>query len=116
MKLAPASKFPGERTCQYQPSFKIPEPFSRSVFKKEDVTNKSKADREFVMSQVDKSNYGFFPSHELNKSTIVYNLGGGAQWTGGSVDPYKNIVYVSANELAYKIVVYEAFDINNNLR
>ena len=116
MKLAPASKFPGERTCQYQPSFKIPEPFSRSVFKKEDVTNKSKADREFVMSQVDKSNYGFFPSHELNKSTIVYNLGGGAQWTGGSVDPYKNIVYVSANESAHKIVVHEAFDINKNLK
>jgi len=115
MKLAPASKFPGERTCQYQPSFKIPEPFSRNVFKKEDVTNKSKADREFVMSQVDKSNYGFFPAHELNKPTIVYNLGGGAQWTGGSVDPYKNIVYVSTNESAYKIIVHESFDINKNL-
>ena len=104
-KLAPASKIPGEKTCQYQPSFKIPEPFSRNVFKKEDVTNKSKEDRDFVMSQVDNSNYGFFTPHEMNKFTITYNINGGAQWTGGSVDPYKNILYISANESAYKIMV-----------
>ena len=104
-KLAPASKIPGEKTCQYQPSFKIPEPFSRNVFKKEDVTNISVEDRDFVMSQVDNSNYGFFEPHEINKFTITYNINGGAQWTGGSVDPYKNIIYISANESAYKIMV-----------
>ena len=63
----------GEKTCAYQPSFKLPEPFSKNVFKKEDVTNRSDADREFVMSQVDNSNYGFFSTHELNKYTIFYN-------------------------------------------
>ena len=115
-RLAPASKFPGERTCLYQPYFHTPKPFSRNIFKKKHITNKSKEDREFVSSQVNNSNYGFFPAHELNKFTIVYNLGGGAQWTGGSVDPYKNIVYVSATEYANKIKVYESFDINNNLK
>ena len=104
-RLAPTSKIPGQRTCPYQPSFKIPEPFSRNVFKKEDVTNKSIKDREFVMSQVNESNYGFFQPHELNKFTITYNINGGAQWTGASVDPYNNILYVSANEAAYKILV-----------
>ena len=104
-KLAPTSTISGQKTCKYQPSFKIPEPFSRNVFKKEDVTNKSKKDREFVMSQVNESNYGFFQPHELNKFTITYNINGGAQWTGASVDPYKNILYVSANEAAYKILV-----------
>ena len=72
MKLAPASKFPGEKTCKYQPAFKLPEPFSRNVFKKEDVTDRSKEDRDYVMSAVEKANYGFFPTHELNKDTIVY--------------------------------------------
>ena len=93
MKIAPTSKLPGEKTCKYQPSFKLPEPFARNVFKKEDVTNRSKANRDYVMSIVNNSNYGFFPTHELNKDTIVYNLGGGAQWTGGSVDPYQNILF-----------------------
>jgi quinoprotein glucose dehydrogenase len=114
-KIAPASKIPGEKTCQYQPSFKIPEPFSRNVFKKEDVTNKSKAHREFVMSQVNDSNYGFFPAHEFNKFTIVYNINGGAQWTGGSIDPYKNVLYISANESAHKIKVSGSYDLDKIL-
>lgn len=105
MKLAPASKIPGEKTCKYQPSFKLPEPFARNVFKKEHVTNRSKANRDYVMSVVNNSNYGFFPTHELNKYTIVYNIPGGAQWTGASVDPYKNILYVTANQVPYRLKV-----------
>ena len=114
-KLAPTSKIPGEKTCEYQPSFKVPEPFSRNVFKIEDVTDKSIKDKEFVMSQVKESNYGFFEPHELNKFTISYNINGGAQWTGASVDPYKNILYVSANESAYKIMVTGSDDPNKVL-
>jgi len=114
MKLAPASKFPGEKTCKYQPSFKLPEPFSKNVFTKDDVTNRSKEDRDHVMSIVDKSNYGFFPTYELNKNTIVYNLSGGAQWMGGSVDPYKNILYVTTNEIPTILKVFASHDINKN--
>jgi quinoprotein glucose dehydrogenase len=114
-RLAPTSKIYGEKTCAYQPSFKIPEPFSRNVFKIEDVTNKSIKDRKHVLSQVNVSNYGFFEPHEFNKYTITYNLDGGAQWTGASVDPYKNILYVSANEQAYKILVSGSNDLKKVL-
>ena len=68
------------------------------------------------MSIVNNSNYGFFPAHELNKDTIVYNIGGGAQWTGASVDPYKNIIYVSANQIPYKLRVLQTYDINKNFQ
>ena len=57
----------------------------------------------------------FFQPHELNKFTISYNINGGAQWTGASVDPYKNILYVSANESAYKIMVTGSDDPNKVL-
>ena len=116
MRLAPVSKFPGEKTCEYQPFFKIPEPFSRNIFKKEDITIRTKADRDHVISQVNKSNFGFFPTHEINKYTITYNINGGAQWTGGSVDPYKNILYVSANQIPYKIMVMGSFNIKDNFK
>tara|TARA_B100002003_G_scaffold243535_1_gene268147 strand:- start:597 stop:2624 length:2028 start_codon:yes stop_codon:yes gene_type:complete len=115
-KLAPVSKFPGEKTCKYQPSFKLPEPFARNVFTKEDVTNLSEESRDYVLSIVNKSNYGFFPTHELNKDTIVYNVGGGAQWTGASVDPFKNILYVTANQIPYKFRVLASYDINKNFK
>ena len=100
-KLAPASKIPGEKTCKYQPSLKLPEPFARNVFKKEDVTDLNKASRDYILSIVENSNYGFFAPHEYGKDTIQYNENGGAQWTGASVDPYKNVMYVTANNIPW---------------
>jgi len=105
MKLAPASKIPGEKTCYYQPYLKLPEPFARNIFKKDDVTDLTKLDREYVLKTVEKSNYGFFEPFEINKYTIFYNAGGGAQWTGASVDPYKNIMYVTANNIPNKVML-----------
>ena len=105
MKLAPASILPGEKTCKYQPSVKIPEPFARNVFKKEDVTNLRESSRKYVLSIVENSNYGFFVPYEPNKNTIQYGENGGAQWTGASVDPYKNIMYVTANNIPWIVGV-----------
>ena len=101
MKLAPASKIPGEKTCKYQPSLKLPEPFARNVFKKEDVTNLSESSKNYILSIIENANYGFFEPHELNKDTIQYNMQGGAQWTGASIDPYKNILYVTSNNIPW---------------
>jgi len=30
---------------------------------------------------------------------------GGAQWTGASVNPYNNVMYVTANNIAWKVGV-----------
>ena len=114
-RLSPTSNFPGEKTCAYQPSVKTPEPFSRNEFKIDHVTNKSKKDKDFVLNQVNKSNYGFFPTHELDKFTLTYGTWGGAQWAGASVDPYKNILYVTSNEFVHKFKVSGSFDINKKL-
>ena len=103
MKLAPTSKLPGEKTCEYQPIFKLPEPFSKNVFKKEDIMGNNKKNKDYLSSIIDSSNYDFFPTHEINKNTIVYGPQGGAQWTGASVDPYKNVLYVTANQAPYLI-------------
>ena len=111
MRLAPASRLPGEKTCEYQPSLKLPEPFSKNVFKKEDVTNLSKSSRDYILSIVEKSNYGFFVPHEPHKDTILYGDNGGAQWTGASIDPYMNIMYVTANNIPW-VVGLRSFNSN----
>ena len=111
MKLAPVSKLPGEKTCDYQPSIKLPEPFARNVFKKDDVTNLSESSKEHILSILENSNYGFFQPYELNKDTIQYGDNGGAQWTGASVDPYNNIMYVTASNIPW--IVGVSSHINN---
>jgi quinoprotein glucose dehydrogenase len=54
---------------------------------------------------VESSNYGFFVPYEPNKNTIQYGENGGAQWTGASVDPYKNIMYVTASNIPWIVGV-----------
>ena len=103
MRRAPVSRLPGEKTCEYQPSLKLPEPFARNEFKIEDVTNLSESSRKYILSIVENSNYGFFATHEPNKDTIQYGNSGGAQWTGASVDPYKNIMFVTSNNIPFRI-------------
>ena len=105
MKLAPRSKIPGEKTCNYQPSLVLPEPFAKNVFTKNDITELNKINTDHILSIVEKSNYGFFQTHELDKNTIQYGENGGAQWTGASIDPYKNIMYVTANNIPYLVGV-----------
>ena len=114
-KKAPVSKLPGQRTCEYQPSLQLPEPFSRNEFKLEHVTNKSFEDKQHVMNQLNSANYGFYPTFEVNKFTIAYNLLGGAQWPGASIDPDKNILYVTSHDLPTKFKIFSSFDINKNL-
>ncbi len=105
MRIAPTSKLPGERTCAYQPALKLPEPFARNVFKKDDVINLNETSRNYILSIIKNSNYGFFSTHELSKDTIEYNYQGGAQWTGASIDPYSNVMYVTANNIPWKVGV-----------
>ena len=114
-RKAPVSKLPGQRTCEYQPDLKLPEPFSRNEFKLEHITNKSPEDRNYVLNQVKESNYGFYPTYETNKFTISYNLWGGSQWPGASIDPDENVLYVTSHNLPTKFKVFKSFDINKNL-
>jgi glucose dehydrogenase len=115
MKLAPTSLIPGEKTCSYQPSLKLPEPFAKNEFKMDDITNLSEESRKYILSIVEKSNYGFFATHELQKDTIQFGDNGGAQWTGASIDPYKNIMYVTSNNIPW-IVGVKSYNKNGKLR
>ena len=115
MRLAPTSTIPGEKTCPYQPSLKLPEPFARNEFKIDDVTNISNSGKEHILSIVEKSKYGFFATHEVGKDTIQYGDNGGAQWTGASIDPYKNIMYVTANNIAWTVGVKKYGNTKNNI-
>ena len=116
MKRAPVSKIPGEKTCPYQPSLKLPEPFSKNVFTTDDVTNLSVSSNTYINSIINNSNFGFFATHEIGKDTIEYNQQGGAQWTGASINPFKNIMYVSASNIPWKVGVRAIKGKKNKIR
>jgi glucose dehydrogenase len=107
MKLAPTSSVPGEKTCEYQTALTIPEPFAKNEFTINDVTDLNEESRNFILSIVNKSKYGFFATPDINKDSIQFGDNGGAQWTGASVDPYNNILYVTANNIPWIVGLKE---------
>ena len=94
-KRAPTSKIPGEKTSTYQPDIKLPEPICRNQFKKEYITNIGKKNYDYIWSIVKNSNYGFPAPYEVERKNIA--ISSCVRWAGASIDPDKNIMYVSAD-------------------
>ena len=105
LRRAPVSKLPGETTFPYQPVFDLPQPFTRQVFTKDDVTDLSPGAHAFVERQISGANLGWFQAFEPGKPTVYFSVHGGAQWTGAAFDPASGWLYVSANELPWIMTV-----------
>ena len=102
-RVAEASTVPGEKTSLYQLDLKIPEPFGKNVFSKNDITNISDESADYINSIVKDSNFGFFKPVSLNENTIIYNFHGGAEWMGASIDHASQTMYVNSNNIPWNV-------------
>jgi glucose dehydrogenase len=106
-KKAPQSNVPGEKTAIYQPALKLPEPFTKQFFKKDDVTNISKESQDYVEKQLLNKNFGFFIPNSVGKDNIQYGFNGGAEWMGASINNNNGMMYVTANSTPYITTLIE---------
>jgi quinoprotein glucose dehydrogenase len=106
LRRAPVSRLAGEWTAPYQPAPEWPEPFARQQFSAADITDRSEEAHEYVQKRVASANQGWFEPFEEGKPTVLYNIHGGAEWTGAAFDPTSGFLYVSANELPWMITVF----------
>lgn len=100
-KVAPFSNIPGEKTSKYQLDFQKPEPFSISVFSKQDITNLNPEATDYVKKIVENSQFGFFQPISIKDNTIFFNFHGGAEWMGASIDHNNQTMFVNSNEIAW---------------
>ncbi len=105
LKKAPMSKIPGEKTSHYQPSVKIPEPFAKQIFNKDEITNISKESEKFIRNKIKEYKYGFFEPYELGKKNIQFNFHGGAEWAGASLNINNGFMYVTASNIPWETEV-----------
>jgi glucose dehydrogenase len=96
-KRAPTSKIPGEKTSPYQPSINLPEPICRNEFKKEYITNIGKKNNEYIAKIANDANFGFPKPYQIGKKSI--QIASCVRWAGASIDPDKNIMFVTADAL-----------------
>jgi len=104
-RRAPVSALRGEVTSAFQADVEIPEPFARQEFRLEDVTDRSVEARNYVLDTIRKSKWGRFEPPSEKQPLVFYGVHGGAEWTGGCVDPRVGRIYVSSNELPWILEV-----------
>lgn len=106
-RRAPVSSLPGERTWPYQPDIEVPEPFARQVFTAADVTERTPSAHATVVQRLAGARYGWFEPLSENVPTALYGFHGGAEWTGAAVDPVRGRLYVSANNVAWLVTLFQ---------
>ncbi|MEO8192966.1 MAG: PQQ-binding-like beta-propeller repeat protein [Gemmatimonadales bacterium] len=108
LRRAPASRFPGEHTSDWQPAIDTPEPISGIEFDTTMLTNIAPASRSFVARQVQdgKAIFGWFRPPELNRDLITFGIHGGAEWPGASVGREGDFLYVPVNRIPWALRVY----------
>jgi quinoprotein glucose dehydrogenase len=62
-----------------------------------------------VMPVVQRANKGPYPSVEEAKPTLLFNIHGGAEWTGAAADP-KGRLYVTSNEIPWYVTCFRDDD------
>ncbi|GAA4309196.1 hypothetical protein GCM10023143_17060 [Compostibacter hankyongensis] len=101
---APSSTLPGEIAYPTQPFVTWPSPFSRQILTEDDLTNRTPEAHDYAKKIFDQAETGWFvPPSE--KGILFYGIHGGAEWCGGAYDQQTNTLYVTANELAWHIVM-----------
>ncbi len=100
-RKAPRSKIPGEKTAYYQPYLDLPEPFSKQIFSKEEISNISIESKNYIKNKIKNSNYGFFEPHELKKKNIFFGFHGGAEWMGASINNDNGMMYITSNNIPW---------------
>ena len=95
LRKAPVSKIPGEKTSEYQPDLRLPEPFMDISFNKNKIWFRNIDKKKQFLKKINDFKFGFFEAFELGKKNL--RIGGGASWPGASIDPNKNIMYVTSS-------------------
>ena len=100
----PASDVEGERLSPTQLLPTLPPPFTRQRFTEDLITRRTPAAEKAVRDQWLEMRKGgeFDPPSE--QGTILFpGMDGGGEWGGAAYDPKSGLLYVNANEMAWKV-------------
>ncbi|MBC7758856.1 MAG: PQQ-binding-like beta-propeller repeat protein [Phormidesmis sp. FL-bin-119] len=95
----PASDIPGEVTSPTQPFPTKPKPYARQNIAEADIANYSQTSHDTLMKRFRSFRYeGPFTPPSIKGTFMMPGSRGGSSWGGGSVDPFKGIIYAKSND------------------
>ena len=105
----PASTVDGEIAAETQSLPTKPAPYSRQELTPDLLTNRTPATHQWALEQFRQLNGGgqFVPL-KVGQETIIFpGFDGGAEWGGSAFDPETGLLYVNANEMAWRAALAE---------
>ena len=104
----PQNALPGEEPWPTQPIPKLPAPFARQSFTKEDVSDIDKEGSKELLAKFNKVKYNtMFTPPSKEGSWIFPGFDGGGEWGGAAVDPQSSILYVFSSELPWALTMVD---------
>jgi quinoprotein glucose dehydrogenase len=105
---APPSDVPGERLSPIQVLPTLPPPFVRQKFTEDLLTTRTPAAHEAVKAEWEKLRRGGeFDPPSLQGTILFPGMDGGGEWGGVAFDPRSGLMYVNANEMAWRVKLAE---------
>lgn len=105
-RLVPTEALPGEKPWPTQKYLLKPAPLTRQYLTEADITTRTPGAHAFVRKRFQQTRFGnkFIPPSK--EGTLVFGLGGGAEWGGSAVDE-QGILYQNANEMVWDVQMEE---------
>ncbi len=110
LSRVPTSDVPGEVTWPYQPDVELPEPFAKLEFTQADLTDRTEDAADFARSRFKGMRTGRFRPCSDGIPTLLFNVDGGAEWTGACIDYDTGRLYVTANHIGWAITMFRDDD------
>jgi quinoprotein glucose dehydrogenase len=105
---APQSDVPGERLSTKQRLPSLPPPFTRQRFTEDLITRRTPAAFEAVREAWRSLRNGGEYDPPSTQGTILFpGMDGGGEWGGVAFDPGSGLLYVNANEMAWRVRLAE---------
>jgi quinoprotein glucose dehydrogenase len=106
----PVSELPGERAAAEQSLPTRPAPFARQALTEDTLTSRTDAVRDWALAELRKMRSAgqFLPFGVDNETIIFPGFDGGAEWGGPAFDPSTGLLYVNANEMAWRAGLKES--------
>ncbi len=104
----PASDVPGERLATTQVLPALPPPFTRQKFTEDLITTRTPEAHRAVREQWQSlRKAGEFDPPSTQGTILFPGMDGGGEWGGVAFDPRSGLLYVNANEMAWRVALAE---------
>ncbi|MEQ8207276.1 MAG: PQQ-binding-like beta-propeller repeat protein, partial [Woeseia sp.] len=100
-----STSIPNEYVSPVQINSALPERLIRIEYLEDDYSEGDPDEVRGIRDFLASANLGFYPPHQIGKTTVAYGIHGGAEWPGSTVNYDKGFLFTPVNHTPWKLRV-----------